>query len=796
MALLREAIEPTARLSVQTRLRRWVSQTSKESRQHAAAIVAILAFTVIQFAPVLSGRSFSMVGAHMYAQYPWAATAKKDPAVIGSGYPQTDHAETFYPANVFATNAVRSGQLPLWLPYSFGGIPIAEVGLGTGLLYPPKLIAMVFLRPIDQHDLILFLHYLLAGLAMYALLRSWEATALGAIFGAVAWEFSGYNAFWLTMEHAAIASAWFPLMMLGAVLTIRKQSFKWSVATGAAVGMALLSGLINHVYLSIFVVACWYALLTAVTARRLFIEGRHRAAWLCLSLPMISAIVAVAIGAASWLAVVDMLPLVHRQPQTLGGQLHDSIPFLDIARALIRPVSASGPAGKLPDAAGLAFIGIPALILAPLAMLRRSLSAGFVAVVCMLSVAFAAGFTPLLILLRSTVPYFGAIHPYTGFFISSFSIAVLAAFGISETSKRLKKKKAARQFLLGLVCLLIAVEAWQLITYTWATNPVQPKSAEWLFPETPVIKALQDLQGEYHILPVTFHAPPGQWVPPVLAGKVAGNFGLRSVSGYESLLPIPTAGIWSTVEHGGNFIRDFPLVYRPYFYHDSLPLTLLEKTSVGLLVTPPQTMPRDVSGRDLISDGTLQLVYQGADGWIYRDTRALPRAFLVPRVVSAPDAPTALGMLIDPAFDARKAAIVIGEPTSDTALLAQNSTATFEATARIISDRLNDVEVECVTPNTAMMVLNDSWAPGWKAFVDGEARPVLRVNYAFRGVVVPEGPHRVLFLYRPTLLLAGLAISAISLMLVCILYAWIGVHSLLRSLNTKPARAREKVSDA
>src|SRR5437868_12917673 len=126
------------------RLRRWVGRTSKESRQHAAAAAAILVFTVIHFAPVLSGRSFSMVAAHMYAQYPWIADLKADPAVIGRGYPQTDHAETFYPDSVFATNALRSGQFPMWLPYSFGGIPILEVGIGAGLLYPPKLVAMLF----------------------------------------------------------------------------------------------------------------------------------------------------------------------------------------------------------------------------------------------------------------------------------------------------------------------------------------------------------------------------------------------------------------------------------------------------------------------------------------------------------------------------------------------------------------------------------------------------------------------------------------------------------------------------
>lgn len=759
-----------------------LSQIDQERRQHSIAAAAILIATIIHFAPLLSGRSFSMVGAHMYAQYPWTAYAKPDPDIIGRGYPQTDHAETIYPANVFATNAVRSGQMPMWLPYSFGGIPISEVGIGTGLLYPPKLITMFFLRPIDQHDLILFVHYLLAGLGMYALLRCWEVSALGAVFGAIAWEFSGYNAFWLTMEHTAIASAWFPLMMLGAVLTIKRRSFHWSVATGAAVGMAILSGLMNHVYLSVVVFAGWYSLLTIVTARKLFIERRRRAAWLCLSLPIISAIIAGAIGAASWLAIIDLIPIMHRQPQTLAGQLQDAIPLLDFARALLRPESASGPAGKVPDAAGLAFMGIPALILAPFGLLRRTLAVVFTSTLCVIAIAFAVGLAPLVILLRSALPYFGAIHPYTAFFISSFAIAALAGVALAEGQRRLNKNITARRVLVGIACVLIIAEAYQMIGYAWITNPVQPKKGEWLFPETPLIKALQSLQGEYHILPVAFRAPAGQGSPPVLAGKVAANFDLRSVSGYESLLPIPTAGIWSTVEHGGSFIKEFPLVYRPYFYHDRLPLTLLENTSVGLLVTAPQTVPRDVNGRDPLSDGALQLVYQGADGWIYRDTRALPRAFLVPRVVTAPDPIAALVMLVDQKFDARNAAIVIGEQSSlEPTLLDRNSApVNFEATARIISDRLNDVEVEFETPGVAMMVLNDSWSPGWKAFVDGVERPVLRVNYAFRGVVVPEGRHRALFVYRPPLLMIGLAISAGSLVLTLAVFLWSGFRRLRR----------------
>lgn len=773
MALPVSALEANPKLSKATRLTSWVSQMDQQKRQHYIAVTAILIATIIHFSPVLSGRSFSMVAAHMYAQYPWIADAKPDAAVVGRGYPQTDHAETFYPDSVFATNAVRSGQFPMWLPYSFGGIPILEVGIGAGLLYPPKLLAMLFLSPINQHDLVLFIHYLLAGLGMYAFVRCLGANSVGAVIGAIAWEFSGYNAFWLTMEHAAIASAWFPVMMLGAVLTIRRQSFRWAAATGTALGMAVLSGLINHVYVSVWVLTCWYAVLTAIAAFRIYQKGDRRAALVCLSLPLVSALVAIMLSAASWLGMIELLSTASREPETLEGQLAAFIPLRDFANALLRPESLSGPAGKPPDFAGLAFIGIPALILSPLGLLRRSIPVFFAAILCVISVAYASGFAPVVIILRS-IPYFGAIHLYSGLYPFGFAIAMLAAFGVTEVSKRLGKSRTISNFAFGLGGALVAVEAWQLIVFSWTINPVQPKKPEWLFPETPVIRSLRDLQGEYRMLPITYNLPTGAWTPPVFAGKVSSIFNLRSGSGYESLLPVPTVGLWSTVEKGGQFLLKPPLAYRPFFKHDNLPIDLFEKLSVGLLVTPPGTTPRDDSGRDLVTDGTLQLVYQGPDGWIYKDARAVPRAFLVPRVLTASDPQTALVMLIDKKFDARSAAIVIGEQATAEAGLPTDTSAPpdFEATANIVSDRLNSVEVEFLTPRAAMMVLNDSWAPGWKAFVDGVEKPVLRVNYGCRGVPVPAGQHRVLFLYRPPLLLIGLALSGTSMLILLSLTLW------------------------
>ena len=60
--------------------------------------------------------------------------------------------------------------------------------------------------------------------------------------------------------------------------------------------------------------------------------------------------------------------------------------------------------------------------------------------------------------------------------------------------------------------------------------------------------------------------------------------------------------------------------------------------------------------------------------------------------------------------------------------------------------------------------------PGWSAIVDGRETPLLRVNYAFTGVRVPEGAREIRLLYRPMSFRAGAVISLISLLI--IVSAW------------------------
>jgi uncharacterized membrane protein YfhO len=83
------------------------------------------------------------------------------------------------------------------------------------------------------------------------------------------------------------------------------------------------------------------------------------------------------------------------------------------------------------------------------------------------------------------------------------------------------------------------------------------------------------------------------------------------------------------------------------------------------------------------------------------------------------------------------------------------------------------VTVDCRAEDDAVLVLGDSYYPGWKATLDGEPTEIFPVYYIFRGVVVPPGEHTVVFSYFPDSFRLGIAISSVALcanLIACMAY--------------------------
>ncbi len=140
---------------------------------------------------------------------------------------------------------------------------------------------------------------------------------------------------------------------------------------------------------------------------------------------------------------------------------------------------------------------------------------------------------------------------------------------------------------------------------------------------------------------------------------------------------------------------------------------------------------------------------------VFRVPDPLPRAFAVGRARSL-DLSSSLDALRDPDFDpAAEVLLPLGAATS--------SSDQFTSSVRIVEKRANEIEIQARLSDPGYVVDVESFDPGWRASVDGEAAPLLCANLAFRAVPVPAGLHRVRLLYRPEFVMVGLGLTAVSL---------------------------------
>ncbi|PWT95004.1 MAG: hypothetical protein C5B53_12085 [Candidatus Melainabacteria bacterium] len=145
---------------------------------------------------------------------------------------------------------------------------------------------------------------------------------------------------------------------------------------------------------------------------------------------------------------------------------------------------------------------------------------------------------------------------------------------------------------------------------------------------------------------------------------------------------------------------------------------------------------------------SLEKVLEQPNGMIlYRNKNSFPPAYFAKKVYFVPDLDRAIKTVSSNWFDPRAMTIMEGGPVhtnnEDEALIAPASGAVL---ARPDS---NHVHVSVNLKEPAWLVLTDSYYPGWKASIDGNATKIYPTNILFRSVLVPAGSHEILFSYEP-----------------------------------------------
>jgi len=670
----------------------------------------------------------------------------------------------------FQASEWKAGRVPLWDPYHWSGQP--ALGQMTGAAAPLNLPLFLTkfregkLRQKYLHWYYVFLHAL-AALAAFALCRSLGCSGSASVLGGLLYSMGGFVGTndWPPLMNAAVFA---PLVLLYLLRAARGERMLASgVLSGTFLGLAWLSG--HHeipLYLTVASLGCW-----------LFLIWRDRRAMIAAGL---AGVFTVLISAYQILPAYEFAHLARRwvgMPDAI--QWKQVIPYVVHLRFSSTPASLVSIliAGK---GEGVdAFVGVVALVLIALAVVLAWRAEAWVRLCTVLGIAALLFAMPVVNhlhgLLYAALPMFGmarvpsrilmlfglvsapltaagfdallkhrdsiwlrraalcafawcAVISGTYFALKTMGRPVLddrtvfsavAAFGIGALLLAYRAKAIPSSALMACLFVGVFMELGNGAGYAFP-NAADKKPS--LFRD---LQATQDI-GEY------LKKQPGLFRVEVNDSDVPANFGdwhgIQTTTGFTAAVTVN--------------ILDIPW-FKPHAQK-----MLGVQYAVALKPTRP--------------DQTL--VFQGASGInVYRNPEALPKAWLVHNIRKVETHAQAAAAVDDNGFNAAEQAVVTDaiqvESCNDT------SPVIFD------SYQSNSLRMRTNAACRGLMVVGDTWYPGWSATLDGAATPLYEVNTALRGIVVPAGNHMIEMRYRPLSVMVGGMMTVIGLLAAAVI-AW------------------------
>lgn len=241
-------------------------------------------------------------------------------------------------------------------------------------------------------------------------------------------------------------------------------------------------------------------------------------------------------------------------------------------------------------------------------------------------------------------------------------------------------------------------------------------------------------------------------------------YGLQDVRGYDSVIPRRYVRYMEAIEPQNELLFNR---IQPVYDWQALNSPLLDVLGVKYVVTSATIdLPK------------YEQVWEGEGLRVYQNLAAMPRAYVLPQTATAIVAEplAALGEL-----DPRQHVLVDDEEWDNAVPLASQPAAALPLEAGITAYGNVEVVATAGVGEPAWLVLNDSYFPGWKAFLRPMGQPeaverevtIYPINGNFRGVLLPAGDWEVRFRYSPmTFKLGGLTSAMAGIIILFAFGVW------------------------
>lgn len=778
--------------------------------------------------PVLFGGRVLLPATMLGKMSPWNAGAVKADGTFWNALTWDCDAH-FYPSRLLIQRALHDRELPLWNPYQMCGMPCLADGQ-AGALYPPNLLFFALFPAALAMGLLAALHLLAAGGFTYIFLRGSKLSRTASTFGGIVFMLCGYSVVWLHLPVFLASGVWLPLSLHLTRCAHERKSAFYAAWAGATIALPLL-GHPQIAFYSMVAVFLYWAHLTF--HHRNEVPIRRSIVLICITFG-----IGLALAAPQVLPMQELAGLSHRgahaaTAEGYAGYSSLAMPVKNLIGAVI-PDFFGNPSkntfwGADEYAEYCLYIGIIPLLLLPLAFPvkgKRREQIWFFGGLGILALLMALG-TFVNRLLYFGIPGFTRSgSPARVLFLFMFSAMVLSSYGLEEllsnmragstrvgrtilfsagtavlmaailavgTGVGLSDKIALPDFLIqvlpeaktsivflaaGLGILLLMLNGkigrqlgiillfctliGDLLSFGMGYNPTSAKVD--VYPKTELTEFLSHKTGFERIMPMNDRWSTRDFPSAVLPPNTGSVYGFYDVSGYDSLYPLryktlldAAAGGESCPPENGNIV---------FARNESSPVYDLLGVRWFISRTP-------ISGRN---GRMIDACY------VYRNEKALPRAFVAPSIEYSEDGDM-LQRMRTGGVDLRRTALVslADREKVNPWKESESLTIPFTEKSAVTAYTCNTVKVKVDTSGAGVLVLTDQYFPGWKARVDGAYVPITCVDYDFRGIPVSAGKHEVVFSYEPESFRRGLTIG------------WIGFIVLAcMSIAGAAGRLREK----
>jgi hypothetical protein len=358
--------------------------------------------------------------------------------------PWSDQYATGYAFRAWAAEQWKTtGRIPLWNPEIFGGMPFVA-GMHGDIFYPTAWLRLVL--PIDvAMNLGFVVHYVLAGLFTYLLLRALRVSWTGSVVGGLAYQLSGLVASYVNPGHDGklFVTALFPLALLALVWVLRDRRWEGLSLLALVTGLGVLSPHPQLLYYMLVAAGLFALYLTFGEPTQAPLNRRL--------LKLAGALAAVVVGVLM-IGAIQIGPFWYYIPfspraETYGGwerATSFAIPWHHVPEFFLAKFTGASSDqtywGSNSAKLHSEYLGLPVVVLAVLGAAdraRRRLILWLGAIGTLFLLVSLGAATPFYRLWYEVMPFMKQVRaPGMAFYIVAFVVAVLAAFGAQRLERR------------------------------------------------------------------------------------------------------------------------------------------------------------------------------------------------------------------------------------------------------------------------------------------------------------------------------------------------------------------------